>query len=167
MEAGKTQLPATMVETAHNDQVAMLNKVVNHLMNLYERSGNFQDLGAAIDHAEEVVKAAPDDHPGRALQLNNLGKLLYSRYERTGNVEDLEAAIHNAETAVKTTPGDCSAHVIWWHNLSNYLSSRYQQTGRPGGCHQSCRQSAEGNIRGSPRPRRVLAHPRCPFEQPI
>ena len=59
----------------------------------YYRTGNLEDLEAAIDHTETALKATPEDHPDLATQLGNLGLYLSMRYERTGNLEGLELAI--------------------------------------------------------------------------
>jgi len=106
-----------------------LSNISVRLIRRYERAGNLQDLGAAINHAETAVKATPEDHPGRATRLSNLSCYLSFQYERAGNLEDLEAAITHAEAALKATPEDRPGRAIFLCNLGNNLSRRYKQTG--------------------------------------
>ncbi|KAF8430063.1 CHAT domain-containing protein [Tirmania nivea] len=81
----------------------------------YKRTGNLQDLEAAINHAEAAVEATKEDHNDRAVR----------RYKRAGNLQDLEGAINHAEAVVEETPEDHPARAPRLNNLSNHLRSRY------------------------------------------
>jgi hypothetical protein len=39
----------------------------------FKRTGSLNDLDAAVEASEEVVKSTPFDHPNRVMYLNNLG----------------------------------------------------------------------------------------------
>ncbi|KAF8417326.1 hypothetical protein EV426DRAFT_645861 [Tirmania nivea] len=43
-----------------------LNHLGTRLSTQYDRTGNLQDLEAAIEHANTTVEATPEDHPIRA-----------------------------------------------------------------------------------------------------
>ena len=77
----------------HLDRAGRLNNLGNHFLCRYERSGNLQDLEAAIARSQAAVEATPEDHPDRAGRLSNLGAHVSSQYERSGNLQDLEAVI--------------------------------------------------------------------------
>jgi hypothetical protein len=51
-----------------------------------------EDLGEAIQRAEQAVSTTPEDHPNLAGMLNNLGNKLESRFGRTGRIEDTTKA---------------------------------------------------------------------------
>ncbi|KAF8421170.1 CHAT domain-containing protein, partial [Tirmania nivea] len=95
----------------------------------YQRTGNLQDLEAAITRSEAAVEAIPEDHPTQAALLTNLGSQLNCRYERIGNLQDLEAAIARTEAALARTPEDHPNRVSLWNNLGIFLGSRYARTG--------------------------------------
>lgn len=78
----------------------------------YQRTGNLQDLEAAIAISEATVEAIPEDHPNRVALLNNLGNRLSWRYNRTGNQGDWEAAIYIAEETIDATTEDHPFRVV-------------------------------------------------------
>jgi tetratricopeptide (TPR) repeat protein len=84
-------------------------EIRGHAIDLYKRTGNMEDLEAAIAEAQETVAVTPLDNLSRASNLNNLGGLLYSRYTRTGNADDLEQALElevkSVETSIKMLGG--------------------------------------------------------------
>jgi len=112
----------------HPGRGGWLSDLGNHLSRQYERTGNLQDLEAAIGLSEEAVEATPGDHPDRAVLLSSLGNGLSSRYRRTGNLQDLEAAIGLSEAAVDVTPEGHPDRAGRLNNLGSRLSNRYQQT---------------------------------------
>lgn len=46
------------------------------LLNRYNRTGNMDDLKAAISGAELVVSATPENYPNHVDRLSNLGTML-------------------------------------------------------------------------------------------
>lgn len=113
------------------DQAVRLNNLSIHLASRYERTGNFQDLEAAILYASRAVAATPESNSNRPGRLNILSSYIARRYERTRNSQDLEAAMANASLAVATTPDDHPDKAGYLSNLSIHLANRYKQTGSP------------------------------------
>ncbi|KAF8419578.1 hypothetical protein EV426DRAFT_709805 [Tirmania nivea] len=135
LEVCETQrLPSPTSEAAveatpddHPDQAGLLNYLEINLGRRYARTGNLQDLEAAIVQSKLSLKATPEGHTNQTIILNNLGNRLSSRYDwagdlrdleaaqrqqlsrrykRAGNLHDLEAAIVHLKAAVEATPGD-------------------------------------------------------------
>ncbi|GKZ32885.1 hypothetical protein AbraIFM66950_002571 [Aspergillus brasiliensis] len=82
------------------DRALYLNSLSRYLSSRFNRTGNLDDLEAAISHARDAVAATPVNHPNRAGYLSNLSNRLSSRYDRTGNLDGLESAILCARYAV-------------------------------------------------------------------
>jgi len=59
----------------HPLQEVRLYNLGNQLSSRCERTGNTQDLDAAIARSTAAVDGTPEDHPGRAGLLNNLGNI--------------------------------------------------------------------------------------------
>jgi tetratricopeptide (TPR) repeat protein len=113
----------------HSDHAAYINNLSHRFSSRYDRTGNLDDLEAAISHAQDAVANTPADHHDRAGRLSNLSNRLSSRYDRTGNLDDLEAAISHAQHAAANTPPDHPDRAGRLSNLSHRFSSRYDRTG--------------------------------------
>ncbi|KAF8432057.1 hypothetical protein BGX38DRAFT_1083192, partial [Terfezia claveryi] len=114
----------------HRGRVASLSNLRQHLSSRYERTGNLQDLEAAIARKEAAMQAAPEYHPDIAGILTNLGIHLNSRYERSGNLQDLEASAaialsSAAEPALCFLPQDHPIRARMLGTLGRHLSTRY------------------------------------------
>ncbi len=70
------------------------------LLKAFFKSGDKKYLDGGVALYESILKAAPPNHPKRALVLNNLAYLL------ADNNQDLEKAVGYARQALKETPTD-------------------------------------------------------------
>ncbi|MFD3431301.1 CHAT domain-containing protein [Nocardia fluminea] len=102
------------------------------LVNGYERSGNLDQLDAAIDLFQQVVDTTPGDHPNRAMHLANLGYTLQTRYERTGRSHDLDQAVTVGNLLVDALPTSHPARVAYLSDLGDLLRTRVEITEQPG-----------------------------------
>jgi hypothetical protein len=69
------------------------SKLGESLFKGFVRTGNADDLNAAISKVKQAVAAAPFNHSTQAAYLSNLGVLLSSEYSMMGNADDLSSAI--------------------------------------------------------------------------
>jgi len=113
----------------HPNRAGRLNSLGTILFDRYERTGNADDLDAAISKAEEAVASTPLNHSDRARYLSSLGNLLSNRYLRTKNADDLDEAMSKAEEAVASTPVNHLDRAGPLNILGNILSDRYKRTG--------------------------------------
>ncbi|KZV62925.1 hypothetical protein PENSPDRAFT_692083 [Peniophora sp. CONT] len=114
-----------------SDDLVQLSNRGLLLQEQYKRSGDPEDLEAAISVARLAVGITPQDHPDQPLLLNSLGMYLRDRYERTGGLEDLETAIRLHRLAAELIPSnhiDIPMHI---HNLAVCLHERYERLGEP------------------------------------
>jgi len=113
----------------HPERAEWLSILGIQLYTRYKRTGNLQDLEAAIAQSAAAVQATPEYHHERAGRLSNLGMHLGERYERNGNIQDLEAAISRTEAALQATPNDHPYRAIQLNNLGLHFNRRYNRTG--------------------------------------
>ena len=107
-----------------------MSNLGTYLGSRYDRTGNLQDLQAAINYAERSMETVQDNHPDRAARLKDLSGHLGRQYEWSGNLQDLEAAaINHAEAAVNAKPEDLPHRAARLTNLSSHLGSQYERTG--------------------------------------
>ncbi|RYP13603.1 hypothetical protein DL765_006804 [Monosporascus sp. GIB2] len=118
-EMGEAEMAVSATPEDHRDRAGNLKNLGSKLFSRYERTGNMNDLEAAILKAEIAVSAIPEDHPDRAAMLNILGSMLFSRYLRTGIMNNLEEAILKAEIAVSAIPEDHPDRAAMLNNLGN------------------------------------------------
>jgi tetratricopeptide (TPR) repeat protein len=113
-----------------SDQKRRGYEIRGHAINLHERTGDMNDLEAAITEAKETVAETSLDNLGRAVSLNNLGMLLYKRYTMTGNEDDLEQAFELGVQSVETNMNMLGeAHPITLSSMDN-LALTYGTQGR-------------------------------------
>jgi len=100
----KAALEATPKD--HTNYVTVSTNLGLQLSHRYDRTGNLQDLEAAVAQSEAALEVTPEGHPGRATVLYNLGSYLTKRYERTGNPQDLvgDLAALSASWSITTAP---------------------------------------------------------------
>lgn len=98
----------------------------------YDRTGQAEDLDAAIHASEQAVVLTPHEGPDYPRYLSNLGSNLGRRYVRTGRKEDLSVAIATYRVAVGLdaaapgSPGSAGRLA----NLGDGLRKLYALTGR-------------------------------------
>jgi len=68
--------------------------------------GSINDLNAAMEPNDEVVKSTPYNHPDRAMYLGNLGTLSEHRFEQTRSIDDLNSAVnaYNESVGLRQSP---------------------------------------------------------------
>ncbi len=109
---------------------AAWNEAGGAYLRRYWRTGQVEDLNAALRLWQQAVQATPKGHPDLPSRLNNLGNGLWTRYSRTGRMEDLEEAIRVHRQAVQATPPDRPNLPSPLNNLGAGLRARYSRTGR-------------------------------------
>ncbi|KAJ7191957.1 CHAT domain-containing protein [Mycena pura] len=95
----------------------------------YNKSGNLDDLQAAVQAIQAVVDLTPEGHPDKAGRLQKLAVSIIHRYRRLGNLQDLEAALQYFQEAVKLTPEDHSNKAGRLQSLAVSFTERYQRLG--------------------------------------
>ncbi|WP_179120152.1 CHAT domain-containing protein [Streptomyces tsukubensis] len=111
------------------DPVSDLTNRSIELMEDFERTGRPAVLDEAITLGRAALRAAPEDHPYRALVLSNLSLALESRFRRTGDLTALNEDIELIRTAVRTTPDNDPHQAALLYNLGNSLWLRFDRTG--------------------------------------
>lgn len=112
-------------------QADCFNGLGNGLATKYHRTGELDDLEAAIGAYEESVKRSPQGSPEQVTHVANLGRALTDRYERFGVDSDLDRAIALLEEAVQLTSPKATARATRLNSLGSALRLRYEQTSAP------------------------------------
>ncbi|TEB25858.1 hypothetical protein FA13DRAFT_1896426 [Coprinellus micaceus] len=95
----------------------------------FERTGNLEDISAAISLRTRAVHLTPEGHTDLPIHLMNLGGSLTCRFERTGDLEDISEAISLQTRAVHLTPEGHTHLPIHLMNLGGSLTCRFERTG--------------------------------------
>ena len=95
---------------------------------MFERSGELEDLVRGIDLANQAIAATPNDHPFRPNRLATLGYLISLRHERTLGMNDLAQAIELVQTALYETPKDHPDWISHSFALGSQLFRRFDQS---------------------------------------
>ncbi|KAJ6558753.1 CHAT domain-containing protein [Mycena vulgaris] len=125
------ELRRAVVLTAesHPAHVDLLEILGMFLTEKYRRSGDIQDLEAAVENNQAAVAKTLEGDPDLAGRLKNLAISLTDRYRRLGDLKDLEHALRNDQRAVNlTSPGDPDLPGRC-HSLAVTFRDKYQALG--------------------------------------
>ncbi|KAF7359580.1 hypothetical protein MVEN_00681700 [Mycena venus] len=111
------------------DRAGHLQSLAVSFIHRYWRSGDLQDLEAALKNSQTAVSLTPEGHPDHARRLQSLAALLRDRYQRLGDLRDLEAALQSGQEAVALAPEGHPDRARHLQSLAALLRDRYQRLG--------------------------------------
>ncbi|KAJ7240718.1 CHAT domain-containing protein [Mycena rebaudengoi] len=113
----------------HPDLAGRLQSLAISFTARYQRSGDVNDLEAALQNNQAAVEKTPEGHPDLAGRLQNLTASFTDRYRRSGDVKDLEAALQNNQAAVEQTPEGHPDLAERLQSLAISFTDRYRRLG--------------------------------------
>ncbi|MDG6106955.1 CHAT domain-containing protein [Dactylosporangium aurantiacum] len=156
-------LRRALAATDHGDpdRLGLLADLGTALFQRFRRSGDLDDITAAVDAMTSVLDHAPPEDPELPRILSNLGAMLRMRFARTGLAADGAAAVDRLRASVDRTPPDDPSRATRLSNLGNALHSRFTRFGDPADIHAAVaagRHAAELAPAGHPDRARILAN---------
>ncbi|MFJ4950515.1 CHAT domain-containing protein [Streptomyces sp. NPDC088760] len=109
--------------------VPVLVNLALALRRRHERTGDLDDLDAAVATARAALRVSPPrgtDHPAC---LDQLANALQLRFQRTGDAEDLNEAVDAGSKALRRCPAGHPARAILVNNHARALRLRFERHG--------------------------------------
>lgn len=137
LEAAIFQLQESLHAISENyaDRAELLRTLVDLHVDLHGRlenrfrEGPESEIDIAIERAQCLTQAAPDEDPVRFRILQSLGALYFTKFERTGDLPFLDLAIETSHECLNITPKCYSERLEVLHYLSTGYRSRFRALG--------------------------------------
>jgi hypothetical protein len=107
----------------------MLSVRGEQLAQEFERTGDPETLGKAIECASRAVRSTSPGDDMYLSRLHNLGTLFGRKYESTGAIQDLNESIRLLSSAVAGTPEYHPYRASRLISLATWLGRRYERNG--------------------------------------